>query len=167
MTTFTIRAAKPEDAANVTALLEKSYATLMAADYDAPTLAAALPLIARANPKLLQAPTYYVAETPSGNLIGCGGWTPEKPGSGTVDGVTGHIRHFATVPDCIRQGVARTLIGRCFDDARAQNLHHLDCYSSLSAVAFYAACGFRVLGPIDIPLTEDCIFPSVHMACDL
>lgn len=79
MTTFTIRAAKPEDAANVTALLEKSYATLMAADYDAPTLAAALPLIARANPKLLQAPTYYVAETPSGNLIGCGGWTLKSP----------------------------------------------------------------------------------------
>ena len=167
MTAFALRPARPEDEAAVTALFQRSYSVLMAPDYEPGVLAHALPLIARANPKLLTCPTFYLVEARDGALLGCGGWTPEKPGNGGADGVSGHIRHFATDPTAIRQGVGRAILERCLADARAQGFQRLECFSSLSAVPFYAAFGFRTVAPLDIPLSDGCHFPSQHMICDL
>lgn len=74
-----LRTADPSDALAVTALLERAYPTLMAAFYDADVLAVALPAMSKANPALLASRTYYVVEDGE-QIIGCGGWTAEKPG---------------------------------------------------------------------------------------
>ena len=39
----------------------------------------------------------------------------------------------------------------------------LDCYLTLMAVPFYAACGFRELAPMTVPLCPGIDFPAVHM----
>lgn len=163
---FILRVAAPADEAAATALITACYENLMSADYAPDVLAVALPLITYANPALLTSGTYYVAETKDGGLIGCGGWTAERPGTGDVEPGLGHIRHFATHPDFIRMGVARQIIERCKTDARARDITTFECYSSLTAESFYRACGFESIGPIDIPITETCLFPSVHMRCD-
>lgn len=167
MTGFIIRIASPNDETSVSALLDTCYSTLMAQDYSPDILAKALPLICHANPKLLSSQTYYVAETPSGLIIGCGGWTKERPGSGQSETGLGHIRHFATHPNWIRHGGGAVDYRKCKTDAHHQGVRKLECYSSLSAQSFYAAMAFKVIGPIDIPLQNACLFPSVHMVCEL
>jgi len=110
---------------------------------------------------------YFVAEDAQHRIIGCGGWTPERPGQGEVQHHIGHIRHFATHPDWIRQGVGRALMTRSKDTARQHAITRFECYSSLSAQDFYAASGFQALRHIDVPLSEACLFPSILMDCPL
>lgn len=157
-----LRSTKAEDAPQITALLQRSYPVLMASAYEPTALAAALPLMTRANPALLATGTYYVVET-QGKIVGAGGWTRDKPGGGGFDGETGHIRHFATDPDHLRQGIGRVLIERCLTDARFAGLSQMECFASLNAVAFYAASGFEALGPLDIRIGGTVPLPSLHM----
>ena len=87
----------------------------MAPGYPAELLARAVPLMARANPALLRCGTYYLAQGPEGDVLGCGGWTFERPGAAGEprDRSLGHIRHFATHPKWVRHGVGRALFARC------------------------------------------------------
>ena len=159
-----LRIARTSDETAISALLAASYGELLAGDYSPAELAAALPLMTRANSALLASGTYYVAETPSaGGPIGCGGWTFERPGSGALEHGIAHIRHFATHLDWTRRGVAGLLLKRCIEDAEARGAHALECYSTLTAEPFYASLGFSRCAPIDVPLTATTSLPSVHM----
>ena len=145
-------------------LLEASYPTLMPPGYDAAVLAAALPLMTRANPALLSSGTYFLAESVDGLTVGCGGWTRERPGSGEVAPDLAHIRHFATHPEWIGRGVGRALYSRCAREARAAGARRLECYASLNAEGFYAALGFKSLERIEVPMGAGATLPSLLMA---
>ncbi len=160
---FALRVAEPGDLAAVGALLEASYPALLAEGYEPEVLARALPLIVKANPKLLASGTYYAAETAEGRLIACGGWTKERPGTGSVVEGEAHIRHFATHPEWVRCGAASALLGRCIQDATAAGIEMLECYSTLVAVAFYQASQFVAVRPIDLELTPGVSFPGLLM----
>lgn len=160
---FAVRVSQESDLPAVGALLAASYPTLLAEGYQPEVLAKALPLIVKANPKLLASGTYYVAETAEGRLVACGGWTRERPGSGNIAEGEGHIRHFATHPDWVRRGAARALLDRCIQDAMAAAIETLECYSTLVAVAFYRASRFVDVGPIDLELTPGVSLPGVLM----
>jgi N-acetylglutamate synthase-like GNAT family acetyltransferase len=165
--TYSIRVAVPSDLDAVSALLVASYSSLLTAHYSSDTLASALPLMTKANPKLLASGTYYVAEKESGGLIGCGGWTIDRPGSGvTIEGEA-HIRHFATHPGWVGQRVGGSLLARCFSDARVLGVRKLHCFSTLTAEGFYRASGFETIGPIDVPMGPNLNFPSVLMVLEL
>lgn len=147
----------------MTGLLKQSYGRLMPGAYGEALVAEVLPIIARANPRLLASGTYYLAFTPDGELIGAGGWTCERPGIGEIEADMGHIRHFATHPDWIGQGVGRALIQRCVSDAVSAGITRFECYSSLNAVDFYARLGFKEVRAIDIPMGGDLVMPSLLM----
>lgn len=163
MNKLSTRVADPSDVARVTLLLKRSYPALMGPAYSPEILAAALPLMTRANPALLACGTYYVAETRNGAIVGSGGWTREQPGTGAREAAGGHIRHFAADPGYPRRGIGRTLIERSIGEASAAGIVRLDCFSSLNAVPFYAAFGFETLALIDVRLTEAVALPSAHM----
>jgi len=93
--TIAIRVATQADAAAVTAVLESSYSELMKLAYPDTILRRALSPMVRANPKLLASGTYYVATADDGLVVGCGGWTSEKPGTSETEPGVGHLRHFA------------------------------------------------------------------------
>lgn len=160
-----VRAARQDDAAAVTALLEACYPALMAPHYDPAVLAKALPLMCRANPALLASGTFHVAEDTEGAVIGCGGWTLARPGApdDPVDPALGHIRHFATHPAAVRQGVARGIFDVCTGQARAAGVRRFECYAALGAEPFYGAMGFRVAGPMEVAMGPDLRFPSTRM----
>ncbi len=162
-TDLTVRAATPADGAEVTALLEASYPVSMRPDYDEAVLAAALPSMTRASPALLSSGTYYLAISENGRVIGCGGWTRERPGSGEVAPDLAHIRHFATHPQSAGRGVGRAIYDKCEDAARSAGVRRFECYASLNAEGFYAALGFKPLRHVELPMGKNVKLPSIIM----
>jgi N-acetylglutamate synthase-like GNAT family acetyltransferase len=160
---YSIRVAEPADAEAVTALLKASYPVLMRQAYDEAILAAGLDAMTTANPKLLASGTYYLAESPIGRAVGCGGWTREAPGSSAVQSRVGHIRHFATDPAWAGLGIGRSIYAACEREARGAGVKEFTCYSSLNAAAFYAALGFENVGSIKVRLGAGVMLPGVLM----
>lgn len=154
---FRIRTAKPSDLSAVDRLLGRSYPKLLKADYAPSTLVLALPGMIKARPSLLSSRTYYVAEGRDGQLYGAGGWTrSRRPGRGDV-------RHVVTDPDVLRQGIGRALMQHSFAVARGYGLSELECWATRTAVPFYEALDFRVLGPMEVTLGNGAVFPAVRM----
>ncbi len=167
MLTLSLRRAMPADLAAVDWLLQRSYPRLLAADYPPSTLVLAVPRFARARPELLASGRYFVAEDAQGRVVAAGGWSRHGPSGGPVSHATGHVRHVATDPAVARQGVGRALMQRVMQDAGEDGTRRLDCLSTLTAVPFYAALGFRVLHPVDLPLSAGIVFPAMRMMAEL
>lgn len=163
MDDYTTRIATPQDAKAVEGLLEASYPTLMAEAYDEVILAPVLKLITKANEKLLASGGYYVAEAKNGSVIGCGGWSIEKPlGAEDVAGAAGHLRHFGTHPAWIRRGVGRAIYRECEAAALKENVCTMEVLSSLNGEQFYTALGFQKVRIISVKIGPNS-FPSVLM----
>jgi GNAT superfamily N-acetyltransferase len=165
--TLSVRRASPADLSAVDRLLSRSYPQLLAADYPPSTLVLAVPRIARARPELLASGTYVLAESPEGRVLAVGGWSRAAPSGADGPADTGHVRHVATDPEVTRRGIGRTLLNRVMEDARAAGVQRLDCLSTRTAVPFYSALGFRVVGPVDVSLGPGIAFPAVRMIADL
>jgi GNAT superfamily N-acetyltransferase len=139
----------------------------MASSYDEEVLAPALQLMTKANPSLLGSGTYYLAELSTGLLVGCGGWTLERPGTGTVEPRVGHVRHFAVHPDWTRRGIGRAIFSSCERAARSAGVMAFECYSSLNAEKFYRELDFKRIREMDIELQPHVALPAVLMRRDL
>jgi hypothetical protein len=66
----------------------------MSSRYSQEILSVVLPTMTKANPSLLSSGTFYLAEIANKLVIGCGGWTKERPGNGEIIPGVGHISHF-------------------------------------------------------------------------
>jgi len=139
----------------------------MASAYDPVVLAPALKLMTRANPTLLASGTYYVAESTSGLIVGCGGWTWERPGTTIVEPALGHIRHFGTHVDWARRGVGRSIYQFGEDAARAAGVKTFEAYSSLNGESFYRALGFERVREMDLELSPQVRLRAVLMRRDI
>lgn len=164
---YAIRVAAPSDAEAVDRLLLAAYPKLMAPSYDEAAFAPALKLMTKANPALLGSGTYYLAELSPGHLVGCGGWTLARPGTGTIEPRLGHVRHFAVHPDWTRRGIGRAIFSVCERSARAAGVAAFECYSSLNAENFYRALGFQRIRELDIELQPHVALRGVLMRHDL
>ena len=164
---YEVKVATEEDAEAVGALLRASYPTLMAPSYDDTVLAPALELMTKANQSLLGSGTYYVAALSTGRLVGCGGWTLERPGAGTVEPGVGHVRHFAVHPHWARRGIGRAIFSSCERSALAAGVRSFECYSSLNAEQFYGALAFKRIREMDIRLSPHVALRAVLMRREL
>ena len=162
-----IRRATIDDRAGVTQVLKASYPVLMKQAYDKEVLARALPVMTVSQPALLNSGTYYVAETSDGTIVGCGGWSKERPGSNEVRPRLGHVRHFGVHPNWTRQGIGLSIYHSCVEDAKAAGINRLECYSSLNGEPFYQALGFKSLETIDLPMSEGVHLPSIRMVAKI
>lgn len=163
MDDYTTRVATIDDAAGVGTLLKIAYPVLMEPAYEKALLVSVLERMTKANPDLLASGTYYVAESRRGLIVGCGGWTAERPGDGATEAGLGHIRHFATHPDWTNRGIGRAIYRLCEVGARATGITRFECYSSLNAENFYAALGFETMRRIDVDLGSNVALPSILM----
>jgi len=163
MQEYQTRIATVEDAKTVSALLVASYPELMRSAYPERELVPALVHMTQANLTLLASGRFYVAESTDQEVIGCGGWSVERPGDRSVVPGLAHIRHFATHPQWVGRGVGRALYRRCEADARAIGCTAFECYSSLNAEPFYASVGFARVGSLEVSMAPDVIFRSIRM----
>lgn len=165
--TVPIRVATPQDRDGVTGLLRVSYPALVRGAYDAATFDAISPVLTVAQPALLRSGSYFVAETTAGTIVGCGGWTRERPGSGEIRPGLGHVRHFAVHPDWTRRRIGQRMYARCVAQAKASSVETLECYSTLNGEAFYAALGFRSTGRIEVEMANGVRFPGIRMLAQI
>lgn len=164
--TLTVRVAASPDLAAIDGLLARTYPKLLKADYPPSVLVLALPLISRANPRLVASGSYYVVEE-GGAVVGAGGWTRAAPAGRrgpSASMQTGHIRHVVTDHRRVRRGIGRALMARILEDAATGAVVALECLSTRTAVPFYAACGFSELGPVEVTLGPGIDFPAIRMA---
>lgn len=158
-----IRPSTPEDVSVVEALLGRSYPAMMAAAYEEDILARAMPRMTTANPELLASGTFYVAEDAGGEIVGCGGWTFDEPGSGKlVDGLA-HLRHFAVDPSRARGGIGRLIFAECARVAADRRARRFQAFSGLNAEPFYASMGLKRHDVVYIPMGDGVVFPVVLM----
>lgn len=157
MSGFSLRRTTSLDMAEIDALLARSFPKLVRDCYPPSVMVTALPPISRAQPWLLDCGTYYAVEHDN-RIVGVGGWTVDLQ---TPD--MGHIRHVATDPAQVRQGVGRMLMTHIRREAASAGMRILECWSTRNAVPFYAALGFLELGPIDVPLQPGITFPAIEM----
>lgn len=162
-----LRTASPDDRAAVSDLLGQSYRVLMADAYPADLLELALPLITKANPVLLASGRYGLIEDEAGQLLACGGWSLERPGSGVVVEGLAHIRHFAVYPDAVRHGFGRQLYEWCEDAARTHGMTQFECHASLNAEGFYRRLGFKRSRELSLRLNANVTLPAIEMVKEL
>ncbi|MEL7344517.1 MAG: GNAT family N-acetyltransferase [Pseudomonadota bacterium] len=162
-----IRTANADDLPDIDALLSASYPALLKHDYAPSILVTAIPLISRAQPNLIASGTYFVAQAEDTALVAAGGWTRGAPPGSQSQAQVGHIRHVVTDHRRTRQGVGRRLMQAVIADARAAGMTRLECMSTLTAEAFYQACGFRTLRDITVPLREGIAFPAKAMTMEI
>lgn len=160
---WTVRVSTSADTPAVQRLLETSYPRLMASAYDEADLLPALRAMTKANPALLSSGRYYVAESVEGAIVGCGGWSHERPGTNEVEAGLAHIRHFGTHPDWTKRGIGRAIYQSCEGAARAAGVDAFECHSSLNAEKFYVSLGFERVRFMNIELESGRLFRAVLM----
>ena len=165
--TYRIRISRLDDVAAVDRLFARSYPALLKHDYAPSVMVTAVPIISKAQPKLLASGSFYVAEGPDGEILGAGGWTARNPNTGEARPNEANIRHFATDPAALRQGIAGAIMARVFQDARAAGHDRMACLSTFTAVPFYRAKGFSVQGPVTVTLRQGVEFPAIGMTRSL
>ena len=154
-----------DDRESMTQLIAESARILSRTYYDDAQIDAAIAMVFGVDTTLIEDGTYFVAEI-SGTLAGCGGWSRRKTLYGgdqyssrdtgylDPDSEFARIRAFFIHPDHARKGVARAILARCEDEARAHGYRGLELMSTLPGVEFYKSCGFSERGDFTLDLIE-------------
>jgi GNAT superfamily N-acetyltransferase len=112
-------------------------------------------------------------------LVGCGGWSRRKTlfggdqystrDAGYLDprSESAKIRAFFVHPDHARKGIARAILTRCEEEARAQGFRSLELMATLPGVEFYKSCGFSAQGDFDLDLPDGVKLELVPMRKEL
>jgi GNAT superfamily N-acetyltransferase len=160
--TLALRTARPSDLPAVDLLLSRSFPQLLARDYPPSVMVTAVPRMTRARPELLASGRYYVVEDNGGRLVGAGGYSLSAAASARA-GPVAHVRHVAVDPAATRRGIGAAILRRAMTQALDEGATGFECLSTRTAVPFYAAMGFVTVGPAEVALAADIVFPAVLM----
>ena len=173
-----IRKATMEDREAMQELIAASARLLSRQHYNDAQIEAAIAVVFGIDTTLIEDGTYFVAES-DGEFLGCGGWSRRKTlfggdqfssrDVGYIDPQSepAKIRAFFIHPDHARKGVARAILARCEEEARAQGFRALELASTLPGVEFYKSCGFSERGTLDLDLVEGVKLELVPMRKEL
>ena len=159
-------------------LIAESARQLSREHYSDAQIEAAITTVFGVDTDLIDDGTYFVVEI-DGQLAGCGGWSKRKTlyggdqfssrDAGYLDprSEPAKIRAFFIHPDHARKGIARAILSRCEDEARAQGFRALELMATLPGIEFYKSCGFVETGNFDLNLTDAVKLELVPMRKEL
>jgi GNAT superfamily N-acetyltransferase len=173
-----IRKAIIEDRDAMKQLIAESARLLSREHYSDVQIEAAIVTVFGVDTDLIDDDTYLVAEI-DGQLAGCGGWSKRKTLFGgdqfssrdaaylNPESEPAKIRAFFIHPDHARKGIARAILSRCEDEARAHGFRALELMATLPGIEFYKSCGFVETGNFDLNLTDTVKLELVPMRKEL
>ena len=173
-----IRKATMEDREAMQQLIAASARLLSRQHYNDAQIEAAIATVFGVDTTLIEDGTYFVAEI-DGVFVGCGGWSRRKTlfggdqyssrDVGYIDPQSepAKIRAFFIHPDHARKGIARAILARCEEEARAYGFRELELAATLPGIEFYKSCGFSERGKFDLDLVEGVKLPLVPMRKEL
>ena len=77
-----------------------------------------------------------------------------------------HIRHVATSPDYLQQGVAKAIWQQCWSDivqSSGSSMTTVEVLSTIPAKKFYEHLGFRYEKKMGVPVDESTELPCLYM----
>ena len=167
-----------EDREAMQQLIAASARLLSRQHYNDAQIEAAIATVFGVDTTLIEDGTYFVAEI-DGVFVGCGGWSRRKTlfggdqyssrDVGYIDPQSepAKIRAFFIHPDHARKGIARAILARCEEEARAYGFRELELAATLPGIEFYKSCGFSERGKFDLDLVEGVKLPLVPMRKEL
>ena len=167
-----------DDRSAIQQLIAESARYLSREHYNDAQIEAAIATVFGVDTDLIEDGTYFVAES-AGVMVGCGGWRRRKTlfggdqyssrDKGYLDPESerAKIRAFFIHPNHARKGIARAILTRCEDEARAQGFHALELMATLPGIAFYKSCGFSEQGNFSLDLIPDIKLELVPMRKNL
>lgn len=173
-----IREATMDEREAIKRLIAASARLLSREHYSDAQIEAAIATVFGVDTDLIEDGTYFVAEI-EGHLAGCGGWSKRKTLFGgdqyssrdaaylDPQSEAAKIRAFFIHPDYARKGIARAILTRCEDEARAQGFRALELMATLPGIEFYKSCGFVETGNFDLDLTDKVKLELVPMRKEL
>ena len=173
-----IRQATMDERDAIKQLIAESARHLSREHYNDTQIEAAIATVFGVDTDLIEDGTYLVAED-AGTLVGCGGWSRRRTlfggdqyssrDKGYLDPASepAKVRAFFIHPEHARKGIARAILARCEDEARAHGFHALELMATLPGIEFYKSCGFVEQGDFDLDLAGGVKLELVPMRKDL
>lgn len=157
------RLAEPADVPIINALTARSIRALHTGSYNDAVIDEAIRYAYGVDWQLVRDRTYFVAEI-DGAIAGAGGWSyrqtiagahsEDVPAAASLDPTRdlARIRAFYVDPVYARQGVGALLLGVSEAAALQAGFLNAELTSTLPAISFYAASGYRSTGGFELPL---------------
>ena len=167
-----------DDREAINQLIAESARHLSRDHYNDTQIEAAIANVFGVDTNLIEDGTYFVAESDE-TLVGCGGWSRRKAlfggdqyssrDAGYLDPALefAGIRAFFIHPQHARKGIARAILLRCEQEARAQGFKGLELMATLPGIEFYKSCGFAEQGNFDLDLPNGVKLELVPMRKEL
>lgn len=177
---FSIRKAGMSDRTTIENLIRESVRGLSRDDYDARQIELSIRTVFGVDTELIADETYFIAETETGEIAGCGGWSKRRTLYGASiysesrdselldpDTEAAKIRAFFIHPDFARKGVGTLLLEACEREAWAHGFKTAEMMATLPGVKLYAARGYAKGEPVKIPVGENVDIICIKMRKNL
>lgn len=174
-----IRLAVPYDVPELRQLIRASVLGLQATDYSREQLECALQTVYGVDSQLIADGTYFVVQTNTSAIVGCGGWSKRKTLYGG-DVWTGRedtlldpkkdaakIRAFFVHPEWARNGIGGMILDACEQAAKQSGFRRLEMGATLTGIPFYAKNGYVAIEEMAVPMQEGLSLPIVKMSKDV
>lgn len=112
---------------------------------------------------------FFVAENPSGKILGSGAWTRRRPAYTTGLGESAETEALPTVcsvfvdPAAERRGIASSIMTRIERDALDHCVRDIALTATLSGAALYERLGYLTEGREQLPLNNGSSFGCIRM----
>ncbi|HEY0264235.1 MAG TPA: GNAT family N-acetyltransferase [Granulicella sp.] len=172
---FHLRPATEADIPALRLLIERSVRELQTGEYTEAQREGALGFAFGVDTQLLADRTYFVAETPTGELAGCGGWSKRLTLFGADHGPgreaalldpavdAAKIRAIFVHPAWARRGLGSLILAHCEHAAQAAGFTRFEMGSTLTGAPLYALKGYRETERVEVPLPNGAVLPILRM----
>jgi GNAT superfamily N-acetyltransferase len=173
---LSLRVAIQDDVPAIVKLIDASVRGLSMNYYSGPQIDQALRHVFGVDTQLILDRTYYVIESPEGELAASGGWSRRRTLYGgdqhkgnaadpLLDPKTepARIRAFFVPPRYARRGLGRRVFEACRASAERAGFSALELGATLPGVPFYETLGFKAVERVDAAMPDGLVLQIVRM----
>lgn len=177
---YAIRKATLADQTEIEKLISESVRGLSRKDYNERQIELSIKKVFGVDTELITDETYFVVETETGEIAGCGGWSKRKTLYGASiyeqsrdsellnpETEAAKIRAFFIHPAFARKGIGTMILETCETEARAHGFKACEMMATLPGVKLYAVRGYAHGEEVKVPIGENIDIICIKMRKNL